>query len=141
MTRPRRSRTGVGRLSPFCISLIAAWPFFASAESFKICAGPLRISCVVDGDTLWIDGEKIRLSSIDAPEVEGLCPRERASASLAARRLADLLAHGEVGIVRRGTDPYGRTLAVITVDGMSVGNTLVNEGLARRWAGRRQPWC
>lgn len=36
-----------------------------------ICIGPVRRNCVVDGDTVWVDGEKIRLQSMDAPEIEG----------------------------------------------------------------------
>ena len=40
-------------------------------RAMPICGFGRRINCVVDGDTLWLDGEKIRLDSINAPEVEG----------------------------------------------------------------------
>ncbi len=46
-----------------------------------------------------------------------------------------------VEILRQGTDRYGRTLAAIRVEGHDVGDILVSEGLARTWAGRREPWC
>ena len=38
-------------------------------------------------------------------------------------------------------DRYGRKLRVVVRDGWSLGETLVSEGLARRWTGRRLPWC
>ena len=39
---------------------------------FDRCAGPVRVSCVVDGDTFWISSadERIRVWGLDAPEVE-----------------------------------------------------------------------
>ncbi len=44
-------------------------------------------------------------------------------------------------IVRTGKDQYGRTLAVVLVDGESVGAKLIEEGHAHPWAGRRETWC
>ncbi len=38
-------------------------------------------------------------------------------------------------------DRYGRTLAVITRDGQSIGGTLVGNGLARWYGGGRRSWC
>ena len=36
---------------------------------------------------------------------------------------------------------YGRKLRVVMRDGKSVGQTLVTEGLAEEWTGRRRNWC
>jgi len=41
----------------------------------------------------------------------------------------------------RDTDRYGRKLRIVIRDGVSIGERLVAEGLARRWTGRRMPWC
>jgi micrococcal nuclease len=106
-----------------------------------LCSGPLRTTCVVDGDTFWHRGEKIRLAEIDAPEVEAPCVQARVLAARAAGRLAELLGRGGYAIHRTGQDRYGRTLAVVTLAGDSVGATLVAEGLARTWSGRRENWC
>lgn len=126
------------------LTIAAAFP---AAAAMEFCSGPIRVTCVVDGDTVWIEGEKIRLSDIDAPEPAGRCVEERILAARAAGRLAELLAPGAFDI-RRGDpadgrlkDRFGRTLAVITVDGLSVGATLVAEGLARPWQGARENWC
>ncbi|WP_181872504.1 thermonuclease family protein [Phyllobacterium bourgognense] len=41
----------------------------------------------------------------------------------------------------RMTDRHGRTLAVISVNGRDIGNSLIQRQLARQWTGRRMPWC
>ena len=42
---------------------------------------------------------------------------------------------------QRDRDRYGRLLRVVTRDGESLGATLVREGLAEAWQGRRGSWC
>lgn len=125
----------------------SAPPLVASSSApLPICSGGKRHTCVVDGDTVWISGERIRLADIDAPELDGGCARERDLAVRSARRLAELLSRTYE--IRRGDpadgrmqDRYGRTLAVIRVGGASVGTILVNEGLAQPWRGRKAQWC
>lgn len=95
-----------------------------------------RVTCVVDGDTVWIAGEKIRIAEIDAPEINGRCPDERALAIRARGRLLELLAAQPVRFERVGIDRYGRTLARFG----SVSEQLISEGLAQRWP-RRKGWC
>lgn len=103
---------------------------------------------VMDGDTFSFAGERIRIANIDAPEIRGArCDAERRLGEVARRRLAELLAEGAFEILRgdpqtgRKTDRYGRTLAAVTVDGQDVGTLLIEEGFARPWRGRREPWC
>lgn len=104
------------------------------------CAEPPR---AIDGDTLRLCGERIRISGIDTPELNGRCQYERDLAIRARNRLAELLGSGRVRFYRSGRDRdrFGRLLRVVTVDGRSVGDRLVREGLARVWRGRREPWC
>lgn len=125
----------------------AAGPVVTASQSgvrFGFCHSGGGYNCVVDGDTAWIAGEKVRLADIDAPETHP--PRCASEAELGARateRLRVLLNSGAVTLVAidRDTDRYGRKLRVVAVDGTSVGETLVSEGLARRWEGARRPWC
>lgn len=99
-------------------------------------------SCIVDGDTFRWEGERIRIADIDAPETDqAKCPAERERGEQAKQRLLELLNGGDMHIVRSGVDRYRRTLATVTVNGRSVGEQLISEGLARPWAGRRMPWC
>lgn len=100
---------------------------------------------VIDGDTFRMGTETIRIADIDTPEMDGRCASERALARRAAERLSTLLDSGPVGLSAnpdgRDEDRYGRKLRIVSTGQGSVGDTLVAEGLARRWTGRRLPWC
>ena len=111
------------------------------AAVLAVCAPGPRDNCVHDGDTAWIEGEKIRIADIDTPELNGKCEYERRLALRARNRLVELLNSGKFEIVRTGRDRYGRTIATLHRSGRSIGDQLVSEGLARKWSGRREPWC
>ncbi|MBL4858400.1 MAG: thermonuclease family protein [Erythrobacter sp.] len=111
-----------------------------TALALSLCAPGPREHCVVDGDTFWHEGEKIRISDIDTPELNSQCAYERNLAVKARNRLLTIL-QAPYRINRHGEDRYGRTLAVVTINGRSVGDMLVSEGLALTWTGRREPWC
>ena len=100
--------------------------------------------CVVDGDTIWFQGVKIRIADIDAPEThDPKCASEQALGDRATQRLIQLVNSGEVTLssIERDEDRYGRKLRIVMVDGESVGDTLVGEGLVRWYEGGRRPWC
>jgi len=126
----------------------AVWSSLSAAApqppQFAVC-GAIRETCVVDGDTFWLDGVKIRIADIDTPEIsEPRCPSEYARGIRARDRLVVLLNQGPVELAPvggRDEDPYGRKLRVVTRGGASLGDRLVGEGLARTWTGRREPWC
>jgi endonuclease YncB( thermonuclease family) len=101
-------------------------------------------NCVVDGDTFWIDGVKVRIADIDAPETHPpRCQHEAELGNRAASRLQELLNAGPIQMETgsRDEDKYGRKLRIVTRDGKSLGMQLVSEGLARQWTGSRKPWC
>ncbi len=126
------------------------WPFGSaiaearSTHSFAVC-GMVRRTCVVDGDTIWLEGVKIRIADIDTPEIsQPKCDYEYDLGIKARDRLVVLLNQGEfeaVTIGSRDEDQYGRKLRVLLRDGRSIGDQLVAEGLARTWSGLREPWC
>ena len=95
---------------------------------------------VADGDTFTCGGERIRIEGIDAPEINGRCPSERALAIRARQRLSELL-RGQVTLSGNRRDRYGRALRRVVVNGVDVGEALIEEGYARVWRGRREPWC
>lgn len=101
-------------------------------------------NCVVDGDTFYMGGVKIRIAGIDAPETHpARCAREDRLGRAATRRLRQLLNSGSIlmSSIDRDEDSYGRKLRNVQVNGADVGETLVSEGLARRYGGGKQPWC
>lgn len=113
--------------------------------AFKKCGTGSRQACVIDGDTIWFNGLKIRIADIDTPEVgEPKCSSELALGNRATDRMHELINEGPFEIRAwpgRDADPYGRKLRVLMRDGRSLGDILVSEGLARTWSGRREPWC
>jgi endonuclease YncB( thermonuclease family) len=112
--------------------------------SFSECSGPNRHNCVVDGDTIWVEGVKVRIADINTPEVSSpKCPQEAALGARATRRLSALMNAGGFSLesVDRDEDGYGRKLRVVTREGESVGKMLVSEGLAEPWSGSRKSWC
>ncbi|MEI9851231.1 MAG: thermonuclease family protein [Sphingomonas sp.] len=116
----------------------------AVSARFGYCRGGGGTDCVVDGDTFRMAGERIRIADIDTPETHPpRCAEEARLGEAATRRLHALLNAGPVTLepVDRDTDSYGRKLRIVTRGGRSLGDTLVAEGLARPWTGRRQPWC
>ena len=129
-------------------SVLAGPRLAASADregaSFAACTGPVRVTCVVDGDTFWYRGTKIRIADINAPELSKPgCEREARLAAAATRRLTTLLNAGPFSLATEGReiDRYGRALRVVMREGTSLGTVLEREGLAEHWQGRRGDWC
>jgi endonuclease YncB( thermonuclease family) len=111
---------------------------------FSLCRTGGGVNCVVDGDTAWIDGAKVRIADIDAPETHPpRCAKEAERGKQATLRMQALMNAGpfEQRSIERDTDRYGRKLRVLVRDGRSLGDQLVAEGLARPYAGGRRPWC
>lgn len=77
---------------------------------------------VVDGDTIRVGGERIRLRGIDTPEMSEL------QGPAAKQRLTELLRSGSIRIEPHGRDVYNRLLADVFVNGQNVADTLLAEG-------------
>ena len=92
---------------------------------------------VVDGDTLEIHGNRIRLWGVDAPESTQLCRGEDSEqyrcGAQAANDLDDFIARRPVDCNPINLDRYGRTVAICTVGGADLGEWLVRNGLALDW--------
>lgn len=113
-------------------------------QNFAICTGGHRVNCVVDGDTFWLEGTKIRIADFNTPEIgRPSCATEAALGRRATGRLLDLLKAGpfQLATIDRDEDVYGRKLRIVTRNGQSIGDILVSEGLAHYWHGHRESWC
>lgn len=139
-----RMETAAVEASPVKLTQTAL-PAPKTSKRFSLCSGPVRVTCVVDGDTLWLDGVKIRVADIDTPEVSNFkCRAEKALGDRATRRLLQLVNQGPFEVQSLGDrdeDKHGRKLRVLVRGSRTLGDILVREGLARTWTGRRQPWC
>lgn len=134
---------GAGDLSGV-LALTYMPPTDTSAAAFSFCGDSTQMNCVVDGDTFWFKGEKIRIADIDTPELSPpRCEAERIKGGAAKARLLALLNAGKFSLSAgwRDEDKYGRKLRTVTRGGRSLGDSLIDEGLARRWDGARHGWC
>lgn len=112
---------------------------------FALCGAGVRATCVIDGDTIWFRGDKIRIADINAPEVsDARCDYELDLGRRATARLIDLLNAGAFSLASpeaRDADRFERKLRIVTRGGRSLGDVLVQEGLAEVWTGHRRNWC
>lgn len=116
----------------------------ATSASFGYCPAGGGTNCVVDGDTFYVNGEKVRIAGIDAPETHPpRCDSEARLGGEATRKLHELLNSGAVTMssIERDRDIYGRLLRNVAVDGDDVGEAMISAGLAREYGSGRRPWC
>ncbi len=140
--------SGVLVAASVAVALFSSGPAIAddAPAPLPICSyGQPSAGCIVDGDTVWLGGHKIRLEDIDAPEIERVdCPAELELGTRAKLRLQQLLNGAPYTVAQEGSrehDVYHRELRTIRIGGVSVGATLVAEGLAHWWVGHKLPWC
>ena len=121
-------RTMMPMLRTFALALLLlVLPFTAAADI----TGQAH---VIDGDTLEVDGQRIRLHGIDAPELGQTCWDDQGEfpCGLHVKRIVSgLLAARPVSCRELDRDQYGRIVAVCRYpDGQDIGQDLVRHGWA-----------
>ena len=88
---------------------------------------------VVDGDTIVLNGEKIRFSGIDTPELKQTCMNgdQKVFCGIFAKMLLIKKIGNETPkCISEGKDAYKRTLAECFINGESLSGFLVRSGYA-----------
>ena len=88
---------------------------------------------IVDGDTIHLNGEKIRFTGIDTPELKQTCIKQgiKDYCGLTAKKiLIDKIGSKTVECISQGKDQYKRTLAECFVNNESLSSHLVRSGYA-----------
>lgn len=89
---------------------------------------------VIDGDTLVLDGEHVRLNGIDAPEMAQTCRSARGKETRCGKdakaALEKLVAAGHVECRGTEQDAYGRRLATCYANGRDINAQMVRLGHA-----------
>ena len=100
---------------------------------------------VIDGDTIELHGQTVRLVGFDTPETwKPGCDFERILGQQATDRLVELVDSGRgVDVMMLpGRDRYNRGLGRLFIGNVDVSEILTTEGLARPYeGGRREGWC
>ena len=93
---------------------------------------------IVDGDTIHLNGEKIRFTGIDTPELKQTCLKDDVKdlcGVTAKQILIDKIGNNNVECIREGKDHYKRTLAECFVNNESLSSYLVRSGYAFAYRG------
>ena len=110
---------------PISILLIILYLNVTSAKSQE-----LR---VVDGDTIYLNGEKIRFTGIDPPELKQNCLSKKKiepCGVIAKKILVKKIGNNKVKCISKGKDQYKRILAECFVNHESLSSYLVRSGYA-----------
>lgn len=119
------------------------------AVKFTRCDAGWTRACVIDGDTLLLGDERIRVMGIDTPEVKARCEAEARLADIATDELLAWLNKGPFwmrGRLDEPADRYGRQLRELyrNEGGFRsyVGEHMIGRGVARQYYGDwREGWC
>lgn len=126
----------IAGIGPTLFTDPADWSIWRSGQSASAASGDGLTGqvSVIDGDTIEIHGERIRILDIDAPESRQTCTREDGmvwrcgqKASLA---LSDWIGSRTVRCDTTRKDRYGRWLARCAVGGTDIAEWLAEEGWA-----------
>lgn len=133
--RGPRQKSRIPRPVGIVISLAAIGVVWA-AVTFLTPAGPplLGRATAVDGDTLRVGSARVRLTGLDAVELDQSCTdatgAQWACGHEARAYLARLLRDGDVACTPSGRDRYRRVLARCMVGNADVGLSIVTAGWA-----------
>ena len=117
--------------------------FLIAATTGAALADITGTASIIDGDTIDLHGERIRLHGIDAPESRQTCISNGATwpcGQSATDALASFIGGVPVRCKEQGTDRYGRIIATCYVQGEDIEAWMVLNGWAlayRRGALRR----
>jgi len=119
----------MSRLMIFLAVLLMAGP--VNAQTFS------GVASVVDGDTIEIHGQRIRIHGIDAPESWQTCidgGKKYRCGQQAAFALDDFLkAHRPVTCYQTDIDRYGRVVGRCVAGGLDIAAWMVENGHALDW--------
>ena len=110
------------------VTSISALVFFFTYTDIK--SQDIKIT---DGDTIRINGDKIRFSGIDTPELKQTCTKDgkKILCGLNAKKiLVDKIGKNKVTCVKEGKDRYKRILAECFVNNERLSTYLVRSGYA-----------
>ena len=110
------------------VTSISALVFFFTYTDIK--SQDIKIT---DGDTIRINGDKIRFSGIDTPELKQTCIKNEVKnlcGIIAKQILIDKIADYKISCVIEGKDQYKRVLAECFVNNESLSSYLVKSGYA-----------
>jgi len=144
MTFSKRSALGLLVPAALAAALAACGPREEARTSSRTDVA-LNNVLATQGDALMINGKHVRLANAEAPlrTPYARCWAEAIAGREARKRVSDLAtAAREIDIQPTGkTDEYGRTVARVSLDGLDLGESLVQDGYAVTPGEHPFNWC
>ncbi len=125
-------------MKKLCLILVNIFFIFNISFASEI----FGVAKVVDGDTIKINGMKIRLFGVDAPEKNQICKKNWLSISfftlskkyycgkVATKKLKKFISNRKVKCISNKTDKYNRLIAICYVRNKDINMWLVRNGFA-----------
>ena len=127
-------------------------PNIIDPNSIKLFIPPItqgRVIKCYDGDTITIAAYlpykgselykfSVRIRGIDCPEIKSKCDTEKESAIIAKKYVEDKILYNIVRLENVSLEKYGRILADVYIDNLSIGDYLIEHHLAVRYDGGRK---
>ena len=110
-------------------ALLLTCPVTSLAANNKVVGVPR----IIDGDTLSIDGKRIRLHGIDAPENKQYCTKDGNSwhcGRKATEALSRMVSGNMIECVWDKRDRYNRLIAICYLEDLNLNANMVKEGWA-----------
>ena len=110
--------------------VISVFLIFFFLTYFDVKSNKIKI---IDGDTIHLNGKKIRFSGIDTPEIRQTCTKnnEIVKCGIQARELlVKIISNNNIKCIEEGIDQYKRILAECFVNDLSLSSYLVKSGYA-----------
>lgn len=140
------------KLLYFFLALSSTFQVFAKEKTYGE-ATISEVTSIYDGDTFRADiegyppivgkGMSIRINGIDTPELRGQCDKEKQLARLAKQFTVEHLRAAKnitLKNIKRGK--YFRLIADVYVDGINLGELLINKSHAvKYYGGTKKGWC
>lgn len=117
------------------------WLSIIFAGTVSICAAYAADIEAVTSDIVRFEGKEYRIANIEAPQLDGSCPEERAFALQAKAKLTEFLAQGPAELQPTGGyDMQKRDTARVSVGGKDVGELMIKARVASK-RGYGRPLC
>jgi endonuclease YncB( thermonuclease family) len=113
----------------------------ARAMRYSQCYNAQGPNCVLDGGTIYANGERVEIAGLDAPGIgDAKCDREHDRGVEAASELAELLNSGPVTIGKPFRDQNGRRVSKVEVKGRDVALKMIGDDVAHE-TNSGLAWC
>ena len=112
------------------------------SEPFTRCGYGRGANCVIDGETIRVGGDTLKIAGMRAPRIRSArCDAEEQRGVKAVEELTALLNSGKVTTGDQVREPDGQTRTEVLVNGQDVAAAMIAASAAREAGSIPPSWC